>query len=352
MILEHFGPSIGTELPLVVRNRPLAEEPEKMKNMFRGISRIILALARFPQPRIGSFRFRDDGTIALENRPVASDMFLLESGGAPQVMPIDQTYTSVDQYVSDFIAVHDAAFLAAPNATYSAKHCRSDMAYRAFLRAVSHRFVDREYRNGPFALYMSDGNAANLMVDENWNITGMFDLEWVIAGPVDMLRVPHWLTWRTVDEIADKEQHAFSEARAAFMRAFREEELLMGTSIFKAAYGSTLSHIIDAAWDAKREWFYSSLLSVNGMRDILRSQIVPLYYPEKIAPELYRAWCPDADAAVEKKLHDRTAYLADLAALFGRDPPVMDADGNMVKSSYAHEDQDSGKAATDIAHAE
>jgi hypothetical protein len=35
------------------------------ENLFRGLARIILSMARLPLPQVGSFRFHDDGTLTL-----------------------------------------------------------------------------------------------------------------------------------------------------------------------------------------------------------------------------------------------------------------------------------------------
>ena len=91
MIVENFGASFGQQLPLVVRNKKMTSEPTKMRNLFRGISRIILALAHIPQPKIGALRILDDVTISLNNRPITSSMFLLENEGAARTIYLGET---------------------------------------------------------------------------------------------------------------------------------------------------------------------------------------------------------------------------------------------------------------------
>ncbi|OAA60382.1 hypothetical protein SPI_05506 [Niveomyces insectorum RCEF 264] len=319
MVLEHFGPSLGKEMPLVIRNQKLTEEPVKMHNLFRSVSRVLLAVARIPQPRIGAFRFNDDGTISLDNRPITCGVFLLENDGAPRTMAIDRTYTNVDQYVADLATFHDQRFLAAPNAALDLPDCHGQMAIKTCLRAVAHHFLKDEHRSGPFALYLSDANAANFMVDDDWNVTGMFDLEWIISGPVDLPRTPSWLTWESIDAIAGKGYAEFDATRAVFMKVFKEEERRTDTGALEDAAGSTLSSIMEDTWRSKRFWFYKSLLSTNGMDHIVRSQIIPLFSQETLAyTDVARLWCPALADVVKRKLDDRAAYLVELADLFGR----------------------------------
>ncbi|KIH88236.1 hypothetical protein SPBR_06900 [Sporothrix brasiliensis 5110] len=353
MILEHFGASFGQELSLMARDTRIVEDgveylpepiqmlaqPAKMRNLFRGVSRIILALARVPQPRIGAFRFNDDGTISLDNRPVTADMFVLENARAPRTMSVDTTYTNVNEYVSDLQTFQEQKFLAAPNAAVEAADATYQMGIMAFLRAVTHHFVGgtSRWRNGPFVLYMSDANASNFMVDENWNVTGMYDLEWMFSAPADMPRVPSWLTWSSVDRIsnpATDEYAAYNEARAAFAEVFAEEERLADTAALETALGgTTLSAVMEESWASKTFWFYSSLLSITGMTHVASHQILPMFvrtWEEKrdasaSFADLAKLWSTAAADVIVKKVDDHTRHLVHVAALFGRAPPTYTA---------------------------
>ncbi|OAA63337.1 hypothetical protein SPI_03500 [Niveomyces insectorum RCEF 264] len=332
MVIEFFGPSFGKQLPLVVQNQPLASEPAKMRNLFRDVSRLMLAVARIPQPRIGAFRFNYDGTISLDNRPVTCDLCLLESEGAPRTMAVDRTYTNVDQYVSDLATFHEQRFLAAPNAAFDTVDCAVQMGVKAFVRAVAHHFTKGRQRDGPFVLYMSDQNAGNIMVDDDWNVTGIFDLEWIIAAPVDAPRTPSWLTWDAIDVMAGARYEAYDTARGLFMDVFREEERLADTrALEEALCGTTLSAAMDTSWSSGRFWFYSALLSVDGMFHVVRRRLVPLFYAGKLPyAAFYRLFDPKPADVVRQKLGDRATYETDLAKLFGRDAPSPETNKEAV----------------------
>ncbi|CAK7236969.1 hypothetical protein SCUCBS95973_009788 [Sporothrix curviconia] len=367
MILEHFGPSFGQELPLKVRKAkvvagsaveclpepiPILSEPTKMVNLFRGVSRIILSLARVPQPRIGAFRFNDDGTISLDGRPVTADMVVLENAGAPRTMAVDTTYSSVDEYVDELQTFHEQRFLAAPNAANSEDDAVYQMGTMSFLRAVTHHFIKGGKSNsssatsntsntsnttnttsrrckGPFVLSMSDNNQSNIMVDDDWNVTGIYDLEWIFSAPVDQPREPPWLTWSLVDSMVDTEHggyEAYAATRAAFMAVFAEEERLADTKELEAALGgTTLSAIMEESWVGKTFFFYASLLSINGMTQVVRSQLWPMFFGSADARGLLdpymtltQAWAPKAVDVISKKMDDHAKHLAGVAALFGR----------------------------------
>lgn len=115
------------------------------------------------------------------------------------------------------ITFHDNRLLSNPNAVYDAGDCRSQMAQRTLLRALSHHYIRREHRNGPFLLQLTDLHASNIFVDEEWNITCLIDLEWICALPVEMLAAPYWLTGCGIDEIEEERFDEFSKVRQEFM---------------------------------------------------------------------------------------------------------------------------------------
>jgi hypothetical protein len=155
------------------------------------MARMILSLARVPQPRIASFRFCADGTVMLTHRPLPCCVAILENDGAPRTIPRDETYTCAEPFVADMLALHDGSFLANQNAVYDAADCRGQMAARALLRTLSHHFFTRERRGEPFRLQLTDLHASNIFVDNDWNVTCLTDLEWVCALPAEMLAVPY-----------------------------------------------------------------------------------------------------------------------------------------------------------------
>ena len=346
MVIEHFSErSFGKQLPRVAHGQRLLDPANetKTRNLFRGMSRIMLALARVPQPRIGAFRFNPSGgTICLDGRPTSCDMAILESEGAPQTMAVDQTYSNVDQYVSDLAAFSEVQFRTAPNAALGTVDCEAQMSIMVLLRAVAHHFIGssssesdhkNDLRNGPFLLYMSDGNAANFMVDDDWNVTGMFDLEWMFAAPAEVLHTPTWLTWSSIDDIARGGYDEYSATQQAFMDCFREEEQRADTRALEAALGTgnggrTLSSVMEASWLSSRTWFYLSFMTVDAMLHVTEGRIQPLFVPED-PPYAYfcRLWDKDAKAIVAQKLQDRREHKAAIARLF-QDVDAVDAVGN------------------------
>lgn len=80
---------------------------------------------------------------------------------------MNETYTCTEPFVADMLALHENSFLSNPNAVFDAIDCRSKMASGALLRMLSHFYIERERRNGPFYLQFIDFHASNLFVDED-----------------------------------------------------------------------------------------------------------------------------------------------------------------------------------------
>ncbi|ROT34966.1 hypothetical protein SODALDRAFT_363661 [Sodiomyces alkalinus F11] len=61
VLLEYIQPKVGRMLSMTWKK--YRNHPERRRSLFRGLSRLILTLARIPQPRIGSWQFHNNGTV-------------------------------------------------------------------------------------------------------------------------------------------------------------------------------------------------------------------------------------------------------------------------------------------------
>jgi hypothetical protein len=277
------------------------------------MSRLILSLARIPQRRIGSFQFHNNGTITLTNRPLPCSVIILENDGAPRTIQRNETYTCTEPFVADMLTLHENSFLSNRNAVYDTKDCRGQMAAGALLRMLSHHYVKRERRNGPFYLQLTDFHASNLFVDGHWNITCLLDLEWVCALPAEMLTVPYWLTGHGIDEIVDDNLREFDEVRQEFMKIFEEEEVNMASK-------PVLASIMHEGWESDGVWFWRCLTSTNGMISLVEDHICPRFsrLSSKAEEILSQYWCQGSAEVVKRKVTDYEGYRKDLEILFSK----------------------------------
>ncbi|KFY41500.1 hypothetical protein V494_02964 [Pseudogymnoascus sp. VKM F-4513 (FW-928)] len=295
------------------------EDPACRRRLFQGISRIILSLARIPQPRIGSFQFHDDCTVTLTNRPLTCTIVALENEGTQRITQKDGTYASTEPFVSDMITFHDNRLLNNPNAVYDAGDCRAQMTQRILLRALSHQYINRARRNGPFLLQLTDVNPSNIFVDKECNLTCLIDLEWICALPAEMLAVPYWLTGQGIDEIQKDHLVAFNEIRREFMDILEEEEQGLGEQ------NISISEAMHNTWDSKGVWFWYCISSANAMLALLEDHICPAFSAvlySDFEEVLSKFWCKNAEGVVQQKVNDNIQYNAELRQRFGESATI------------------------------
>ncbi|KAK4157128.1 hypothetical protein C8A00DRAFT_12032 [Chaetomidium leptoderma] len=318
VLLEYIGPDTGRMLSDTWVER--RGDQARRRRLFRGMARVILSLARVPQPRIGSFQFGADGTVALTNRPLPCYVAILENDGAPRTIPKDETYTYTEPFVADLLALHDGSFLANRNAVYDAADGRGQMAARALLRTLSHRYVSRERRGGPFRLQLTDFHASNIFVDDDWNITCLIDLEWVCSLPAEMLAVPYWLTGRGIDQLVGDDLGEFDEVHQEFMDVLEKEEVTTTPGGQPA-----LAPIMREGWESGTVWFWRCLTSVDAIFSLVEDHISPRYSPwsSKTEQAFSQYWCQGSADVVRRKVADHEKYVKELGCLFSKAVSVI-----------------------------
>lgn len=311
MLFAYIGPETGEMLSDTWNQQ--REDPVRRQNLFRGMARLILSLARVPQPRIGAFEFHNNGTITLTNRPLSCSIIILENDGAPRTISRNETYTSTEPFVTDMLTFHDDYFLSNPRAVSSMGDCLGQMASKTLLRAISHHYIQRKTRNGPFHLQLTDFHASNIFVDKDWNITCLIDHEWVCALPAEMLSVPYWLTGCAVDGITNEKLREFETVHREFMNIFEEEEVKM-----MPTNPPTMTRIMYNSWNSGAVWFWHCITSVNAAWSLFDDHIGPRFLPLSTDSEgiLAQYWCQGSPLVAGRKVAEREEYAKQLQVLF------------------------------------
>ena len=290
----------------------LRHDKHRKKNLFRDMSRIILSLGRIPLPRIGSFTLDHDGVVGLTNRPLTLRHHALENEGIPTNIDRTFTYDAVEPYVSDLLSYHDNRLLHQPNAVLDEADGRVQMAALSIMRSVSHRFINRHFRHGPFLLTLTDFQQSNIFVDDDWHIRYVVDLEWACSLPIEMQHPPYWLTDRGVDQLYGADLDAFNDMHEEFMNAFGIEERLLISSE---------EHTLPLRTQTMREglkrgtfWFVHALDSTKGLFNLVDRHIGPIFsktspgISEEIASILSPYWRADAMNVISNKVKDMEQY--------------------------------------------
>ena len=283
-------------------------DPERMNNLFRGLSRIILALAKVPLPRIGSWTMNNRGVLTLTNRPLTWHLHQAENA---HIMPGDMTYTSVEPYYHDLLSCQHNRMPQQPNSIHDKADGEMQLAALIGLRALLPKFVDRKSRNGPFFLSLTDMHHSNIFVDEDWHITRIIDLEWACTLPLQMLGVPFWLTDKGADQLYGSDLDECKVTHDKFIHVLEEEESACQVP-------NTCSKMMWEAWTTGRYWFSLALKHPEALYSLFGRNIEPRF--SKFDPQsdgvLMRYWDVDAANFVSDKVAENERYNDQLRDMF------------------------------------
>lgn len=286
-------------------------------NLFKGLYQILLEIARIPVPKIGSFIIDDEGFIKLTNRPLAMEIHELEAQHIPVNIPVNMTYSMVDSYIIDMLALHDSRLIHQPNAINDRPDGICQAGTLATMKTTVSHFFQDQYRQGPYVYILIDLHQSNIIVDEDWNIMYLIDLEWTCWRPIEMLHPPHWLTSQAVDMI---DVDLYTSVRQEFMGIMEqlEKNLYPNISVSVAA-------IMNEGWENKNFWYTLALRSTTGIFSIFFDHIQPKFAEEDpddptFLRVTYKYWAPETDAFLAKKLKDKETYDVRLREEFDIDP--------------------------------
>ncbi|KAJ3468186.1 hypothetical protein MRS44_002251 [Fusarium solani] len=270
---------------------------EKRANLFGNLSRIMLRLAKLPLPKIGSWTMDDN-----ENAEIPTDI------------PRDRTYTSVESYYLDLIACQDNRIRHQPNSVHDQGDGEQQLAALTGLRALLPKFADRKHREGPFVLSLTDLHRSNIFVDEDWNITGIIDLEWACSRPVEMAGPPVWLSGRTLEEITFHSEE-YGKFHEEFVDALEREELDQGESTDNA-------ELMRESWETRKFWYSQALDSPNTLLALFVDHIQPRFAKlssaqwDEFSHMLMRLWDVDSQGFISNKVVEQEKYLDHLRRVF------------------------------------
>ncbi|RMZ79397.1 hypothetical protein DV738_g3365, partial [Chaetothyriales sp. CBS 135597] len=284
------------------------------KNLFRGLSKILLALSRTPLAQIGSFVIDNNGFLQLANRPLTLMLQDLENEHIHIPIPRRQTFSSVDSYVNALLACHDSRMKLQPNAAMGPGDCVKQMTALSLMRTVAHHHFEPSLNHGPFVFCLTDLYPWNILVDGNWNIKCILDLEWAASLPIEFMRPPEWLTNQAVDVI---DTDSYDILRKEFMEAFEDEEQQA-----PARYDLRRASVMNNGWKNRTFWYTLALESPTGLHPLFYDRIQPPYCTSHSDQTAFYItvcyyWTHNAFDFVDAKVRDKNIYDERLRAEFG-----------------------------------
>ncbi|RMD40837.1 hypothetical protein DV735_g4313, partial [Chaetothyriales sp. CBS 134920] len=287
-------------------------------NLQRGLARILLSLAAVPLPRIGAFRLDNAGYIHLDNRPLSVEFIMQENEDFPLVMPRHETYTRVDDYVLAHLDAFHNRLLHQPNAVEREIDGRFEMAGLAAARALFPQMLQKDLRSGPFVCTLTDLHRSNIIVDDNWNIMRIIDLEFACSQPLEFQQPPYWLGGQCADEI---DIASFTPHHDRFIRILEEQEQEQDKTLATRTLPRNLSAIMRHAWESGTFWLTLAISDPIVFSSVFWYRILPCRLHLTIDHTTdftllanLEGWgTPDI---VQKKMQDYDQYLNKLNSMF------------------------------------
>lgn len=284
-------------------------------NLFHGLSRIILSLARTPLPKIGSFVIDEKGYLRLSNRPLTLQIQQLENEQIPVDIPRGITYSTVDSYVNDILAIHESRLRHQPNAIHDLRDGLYQTSALTLMRSVWSCYFRRDFLRGPFSLSLTDLHPRNIFVDDDWNIKCLIDLEWACTRPVEMIHPPFWLSNQAIDLISlDDYENLHNE----FMEAFEKEEARITPG---SGPSFRLYPVLQQGWKRGTFWCSLALNSPTALFKIFFDHIQPRFSKTNLDDASFWTitmsyWTFDTLEFIKEKMEDNENYDRSLREAF------------------------------------
>lgn len=315
--------------PLSSTFKDCRHDETRRNNLYRGMSRIMLDLAKVPLPRIGSWKTDGRGVIYLTNRPLL-DLTMLWNrheipNGVPRVRCFSRTGMIVltlfaglgvylrDTYVKDLLSYQDLRLRHQPNAILGRNDDKFQLSALTALRALLPKFYDQTSRNDLFVLTLPDLHQSNIFVDDYWNVVSVIDFEFAPVHPQQLVGVPHWLSGKSIDELVGPDLDEYQVLYDTFVGILREEETAK-------QQGHSFSERLKEDWYSGKIWCNAALKSSNGFPIVFEQNLQPRYF-QKFEPgaggvTLMRLWGEDCEELIAGKLRDKAKCIERIRAIF------------------------------------
>ncbi|PGH18438.1 hypothetical protein AJ79_00507 [Helicocarpus griseus UAMH5409] len=114
---------------------------------------------------------------------------------------------------------------------------------------------------------LSTGRTSNILVDDNWNIKCLIDLEWACSHAAEMIQPPYWLSNQAIDLINKDD---YEMLHRELMETFADEEMKIKPPVL-------LHSILQQGWVRGTFWYSLALSSPTALFKIFYDHIQPRF---------------------------------------------------------------------------
>ncbi|CAK3872917.1 Hypothetical predicted protein [Lecanosticta acicola] len=287
-------------------------DPIKRNHLYTSIANIMLDLGKIPQPQIGSFTISNEGIISLTNRPLANPSAFWMRHNWPLPMSRNLTYSSTETYAQDLLALQDLRIQHQVNSIQSRDDGLVQLSILVGFRALLPQLFNPRLSRGNFVMSVTDMHQSNILVDENWKITRLIDLEFACSRPIEFVEVPHWFAAGDLDSKAEHlqeletEYHKFVDVVAHREKATKQND--------------AFSRALLQSWTSGRYWFIQAMESIDCFyfvyRDHFRKKFFKDYDHESHAWPIAQLWTEDVNKFINLKVDGLEQYQKDVREMF------------------------------------
>merc|ERR1712000_13227 len=84
---------------------------------------------------------------------------------------------------NDLLLGHDNRLRHQPNAVKSISYCATQMSALSLMRTLRSGFFDQTCNRGPVIVCLTDMHHSNILVDDDWDVKYIIDLDWAAVPP-------------------------------------------------------------------------------------------------------------------------------------------------------------------------
>jgi hypothetical protein len=218
--ISHEGDFIDA---LIISGRSRDDRPsldpnvsqERLEMVYSQIVDVMLQVSRHKFSHIGCIpkTYEDDefdDTWVVKHRPLTFNMNeLVQLGGVdPAQLPqnVFETASSYYQALAEMHMTHLAS--QRHDAVESAEDCKQKYIARCLFRKITREPKLWDNDSGPFTLFCDDLRPGNVLVNENYEMTGVVDWEYTYAAPTGFAHSPPF--WLLMDEFVAKKLRELS----------------------------------------------------------------------------------------------------------------------------------------------
>ncbi|KAJ5860747.1 uncharacterized protein N7529_008057 [Penicillium soppii] len=189
-------------------------DPKVLRVLYTRMAEVLLHLWSLEFDMIGNLGSGESG-FCISGSPWTREMNeLVRAYGIDIGVFGTGVYHSSTDYVASLLGLQSVQLEQQRNSVYDAADCRMKYATRHLMKALALKFINRPDNHGPFKLFCDEFGPGNVLLDDQFRVTGVIDWEFCYAAPAQFAgSIPSWLLLqRPHDILNDQGADAFLSA--------------------------------------------------------------------------------------------------------------------------------------------